>query len=215
MASQGGLTLIDHDAEFVATNPGIHTVTVFVVHGTWFARVQQISSRGVVPDSVVAHGRLVAGLNAGASRAVAEFKLVEGRLVALTRQVRSLGLANTNPPDFVHGAGPVGYAPDGQHVVVTTKESTTSYDVVAVGRHGSLGAAPVVTPAPNAVPFAITLDSAGNLVGAAASNSSVSTYRVTRTARSRRSAPCPTGPRVCTGSRRPTGMSSVTTPPAQ
>jgi 6-phosphogluconolactonase (cycloisomerase 2 family) len=50
--------------------------------------------------------------------------------------------------------------------------------VFSVGFNGTLGATPVVTPSVNALPFAFTFDSAGNVVSAEASNSSVSTYRV-------------------------------------
>ena len=178
LASQGGLALIDDGRELVATNAGSNTITVFDVFGARLREREQISSGGVFPNSVASHGDLVSVLNAGGSGTVAEFRSFAGQLVALPNQVRSLGLNNTTPPDFVHGAGQVGYTPDGQHLVVTTKHSTDSYEVFSVSPFGSLGANPVVTAADNAVPFAFNFDAAGNLVGVEASTSSLSTYRV-------------------------------------
>ncbi len=178
LASQGGLALIDGGRELVATNAGSNTITVFDVFGARLREREQISSGGVFPNSVSSHGDLVAVLNAGGTGTVAEFRVFGDQLVALPNQVRSLGLNNTTPPDFVHGAGQVGYTPDGQHLVVTTKHSTDSYEVFSVAQNGSLGASPVVTAADNAVPFAFNFDAAGNLVGVEASTSSLSVYSV-------------------------------------
>ena len=178
LASQGGLALVGGGAELVATNPGSNTVSVFAVHGARLRLVEQVPSGGSFPNSVASYGDLVAVLNAGGSGSVAEFNLRDGRLVPRAGDVRSLGLNNTTPPDFVHGAGQVGYTPDGHHLIVTTKHSSDAYEVFSVDAHGALGASPVVTPADNAVPFAFNFDANGNLVGVEASNSSLSTYSV-------------------------------------
>jgi 6-phosphogluconolactonase (cycloisomerase 2 family) len=178
LASQGGLALINGGRELVATNPGSDTVSVFAVDGARLDFLEQIPSGGLFPDSVAASGDLVAVLNSGASGSVAEFRWGNHGLVALSAQTRSLGLSNTNPPNFLQGAGQVGYTPDGTHLIVTTKHSTDSFEVFAVSNDGVLGATPVTTAANNPVPFAFSFDNAGNLVAVEASNSSVSTYRV-------------------------------------
>ncbi|HVA71362.1 MAG TPA: beta-propeller fold lactonase family protein [Acidimicrobiales bacterium] len=178
LASQGGLTLVNDNKELIATNPGSDTVSVFSVDGTALDLVQQISSQGLFPDSVASSGKYVAVVNAGGAGSVAEYVLRGHRLVALADDVRSLGLSNTTPPDFHHAAGEVGYTPNGQHLVITTKLSTNAYDVFSVGDHGTLGAVPVVTPSVNDLPFAFVFDNAGNVVATEASNSSVTTYRV-------------------------------------
>lgn len=179
LASQGGLTLINDNTELVATNPGSNSVTLFAVDGTHLTFLQQVSSQGQFPVSVASYGDWVSVLNAGGAGSVAEFRLHGGYLDAGSVQVRSLGFTgNTNPPDFHHGAGEVAYTPNGEHLIITTKLTTNSYDVFSVGNHGELGAAPVSTTAKNVLPFAFTFDSAGNVVAAEASNSSVSTYAV-------------------------------------
>ena len=76
-------------------------------------------------------------------------------------EVRSLGLDNTNPPDYLHGAGQVGFTPDGTHLVVTTKASTSSYEVFNVSPGGNLGAPPVVTASATPVPFSFSFDARG------------------------------------------------------
>lgn len=178
IASQDGLSLINNNSELVATNAGSDTVTVFAVEGTHLIWLQQVASQGQFPVSVASHGNLVSVLNSGGSGSVAQFKLFGDFLVTQGAQVRNLGLSNATPPDFHHGVGEVAYTPNGQHLIITTKLSTNAFDVFSVGFNGSLGATPVVTPADNALPFSFTFDSAGNVVSAEASNSSVSTYAV-------------------------------------
>jgi 6-phosphogluconolactonase (cycloisomerase 2 family) len=178
LASQDGLVLANNGEDLIAANAGSDTVTVFAVEGTHLSAIQQLPSGGLFPDSIATSGRYVTVLNAGGAGSIAEFQWFNGRLVPIPGQVRSLELSNTTPPDFHHGAGQVGYTPNGQHVIVTTKLSTNDYDVFSVGSNGALSTAPVVTPAVNALPFSFTFDTAGNVVATEASNSSVTTYRV-------------------------------------
>ncbi|MDE3064383.1 MAG: hypothetical protein KGJ36_01785 [Acidobacteriota bacterium] len=178
LASQGGLTLVDQNRVLVAVNPGSDTVSVFSVHGASLQLVQQVGSGGSFPDSVASHGDLVAVLNGGGAGSVAEFRLLAGTLTPVADGVRTLGLSNTTPPDFVHSPGQVGYSPDGRFLVVTTKASTNAYDVFTLGADGSLSSSPTVTSAQNAVPFAFSFDAVGHLVGVEASNSSLSTYAI-------------------------------------
>ena len=94
---------------------------MFDVSGTHLKLVQQVSSGGQFPNSIAVHNNLVTVLNAGGAGAVQEFTLDHDKLVTLANENRSLGLSNTTPPDYVHGAGQVGYTPNGQHLVVTTR----------------------------------------------------------------------------------------------
>lgn len=178
LASQGGLTLVDNGNALIATNPGSNTVSVFAVFGPYLHLIQQVSTNGSFPVSVASHNNLVSVLNAGGTGSVTEFSLQWGRLIALHNETRSLGLANTTPPYFLAGAGQVGYSPNGQFLIATTKHSTDSYEVFSVGPNANLSSSPTITKATNAVPFAFTFDSQGRLVAAEASNSSVTTYSI-------------------------------------
>ena len=178
LASQGGLALVHHGSELIATNPGSNSVSVFAVFGPYLHLIQQIPSGGLFPVSITSHDDLVAVLNAGGAGSVSEYRLQWGRLMALNNETRSLGLANTTPPFYLAGAGQVGFSPNGQFLIATTKSSTSSYEVFSVGFGGDLSSAATVTAADNAVPFSFTFDSRGRLVATEASNSSVSTYSI-------------------------------------
>ncbi len=177
LASQGGLALTDHGDELLAVNAGSDTVSVFSVFGPYLRLIQQVPTNGSFPVSISVHDNLVAILNAGGTGSVTQYQLQWGRLVGVG-QTRSLGLANTTPPNFLAGAGQVGYSPNGQFLIVTTKGSTSSYEVFSVATNGSLSSTAKVTTAANAVPFAFNFDAHGNLVAVEASNSSVSTYTI-------------------------------------
>jgi 6-phosphogluconolactonase (cycloisomerase 2 family) len=178
LASQGGLALVDHGNELIATNPGSNSVSVFAVFGPYLHLIQQIPSGGLFPVSITSHDDLVAVLNSGGAGSVSEYRIQWGRLVALNNETRSLGLSNTTPPNFLAGAGQVGYSPNGQFLIATTKSSTSSYEVFSVSGWGDLSSAATVTAAANAVPFSFTFDAQGRIVATEASNSSVSTYSI-------------------------------------
>ncbi|MFZ1062447.1 MAG: hypothetical protein WAN30_03145 [Acidimicrobiales bacterium] len=178
LGSQDGLVLVNSGQELIATNAGSDTVSLFDVSGTQLKLVQKIASGGQFPNSISSHGDLVAVLNAGGAGAVQEFSFDHGKLVALASENRTLGLANTTPPDYVHGAGQVGYSPNGEHLVVTTKDSTNSYDVFSVSPNGVLGATPVVSASNNPVPYDFNFDAAGNLFAIEAGTSSASVYSI-------------------------------------
>jgi 6-phosphogluconolactonase (cycloisomerase 2 family) len=178
LASQDGLALVDNGNELIATNPGSDTVSVFSVFGPYLRLIQQISTNGTFPVSIASHHDLVAVLNAGGAGSVTEFRLQWGRLVPLNNETRSLGLSNTTPPNFLAGAGQVGYSPNGQFLIATTKASTSSYEVFGVGNNANLSSNATITPATNAVPFSFVFDNLGRLVATEASNSSVSTYAI-------------------------------------
>jgi 6-phosphogluconolactonase (cycloisomerase 2 family) len=176
LASQGGLALVDNGNELVATNPGSNSVSVFQVNGSTLHLVQQLPSGGSFPASVASHGDWVAVLNQGDAGSVSEFEIQGRHLTSLGDETRSLRLSNTNPPEFHHGAGQVGFSPNGQFLVVTTKLSSNAYDVFTVAPDGTLSANFTATSSRVALPFAFAFDADGNLVGAEAAGSTVSTY---------------------------------------
>jgi hypothetical protein len=177
LASQGSLALAADGKTLIAVNAGSDTVTSFRVHGDRLQLRSIVSSGGQFPNSVAVQGRLVYVLNAGGTGIVQGFWLRGSHLVPIGGSARSLGLANGDPPNFLTAPGQVGFTPDGSKLLVTTKASTSSIDVFAVGRDGRLSATPVVNPSATPVPFAFTFGS-GRLVDGEAGTSSVTTYVV-------------------------------------
>lgn len=176
LASQGSLVYDAAHELLIAVNAGSNSLSVFAVDGSALSLRQVIPSGGSFPSSVAAHGDLVYALNAGGVGAVQGFRITGGSLHALADGSRSLGLANSQPPFFLSSPGQVGFTPDGQHLVVTTKASGSSIDVFAVRPNGSLSSSAVANPSATPVPFAFAFDPAGRLVVSEAGASTVSTY---------------------------------------
>jgi DNA-binding beta-propeller fold protein YncE len=176
LASQGSLAYDRPEHSLIAVNAGSNTVSAFHVDGDHLRLADVVSSGGQFPASVATFGDLVYVLDSGGSGTVAGFRLVGGALVPIPGSARSLGLANTTPPNFLTAPGDVAFSPDGTQLLVTTKASTSSIDVFAVRRDGRLSAAPVVNPGATPVPFALTFSPDGRLVAGEAGASSVTTY---------------------------------------
>jgi 6-phosphogluconolactonase (cycloisomerase 2 family) len=176
LASQGSLA---YDAEhqlLIAVNAGSNTISTFHVHGDQLRLTGVLASGGQFPASVAVHDRLVYVLNSGGAGSVQGYEIAGHRLEPIPGSARSLGLANTNPPNFLSSPGQVGFTPDGSELLVTTKASTSSIDVFQVSHDGRLSAAPVANPSATPVPFAFTFGAGGRLVAGEAGASSVTTY---------------------------------------
>jgi 6-phosphogluconolactonase (cycloisomerase 2 family) len=176
LATQGSLAL-DHGT-LIAVNAGSNTVSAFRVHGQALALESVTPSGGQFPASVAIHDDLAYVLNSGGSGIVQGFRIGPHGLSPIAGSARSLGLANTTPPNFLMAPGQVGFTPDGKQLLVTTKASTSSIDVFQVGHDGLLSAAPVVNPSATPVPFAFTFGAGDRLVAGEAGASSVTTYRI-------------------------------------
>lgn len=177
LASQDSLVLANGGNDLLAVNAGSDTVSVLRVQGTSLRLDDVVPSGGSFPVSIATRGNLVEVLNAGNAGTVAEFVLTGDHLTAVPGQVRSLDLSNTDPPNYLAGAGEVGFTPRGNQLVITTKNSTNSYEVFSVNGD-TLGALPAKTHSATPVPFAFTFDSAGHLVATEALDSTISTYSV-------------------------------------
>jgi 6-phosphogluconolactonase (cycloisomerase 2 family) len=176
LASQGSLVLADGGRILVAVNAGSDTVSVFRVYGDALALWQIIPSGGQFPTSIAVHDQLVYVLNAGGAGSVQGYTIVADTLRPLPGSDRTLGLANTNPPNFLESPGQVGFSPDGSQLIVTTKTSGSDIDVFSVGSDGLASVTPVVNPSATPVPFSFTFDSAGHLVVTEAGTSALSVY---------------------------------------
>lgn len=176
LASQGSLIYDPDQRMLLAVNAGSDTVSVFAVRGDHLFLRQVLPSGGQFPDSIAVDDHVAYVLNAGGPGAVSGFYIFGGFLRPIPQSTRTLGLANTNPPNFLSSPGQVGFSPDGTQLLVTTKQSTNAIDVFQVGFAGQLSATPTVTPSSAPIPYGFTFAPSGQLVVVQAGNSSLATY---------------------------------------
>jgi 6-phosphogluconolactonase (cycloisomerase 2 family) len=178
LASQGSLQYDPELRLLLAVNAGSDTVSAFRVQGDRLRLLDVVPSGGQFPASITVHDGLAYVLNSGGAGIVQGFRVGHSGVEPIPGSARSLGLANTTPPNFLTAPGQVGFTPDGRQLLVTTKASTSSIDVFQVGSDGRLSAAPVVNPGATPVPFAFTFSPDGRLVAGEAGASSVTTYAI-------------------------------------
>jgi len=178
LASQGSLAYDPDHQQLIAVNAGSDTVSAFRVKGDRVALENVLASGGQFPVSVGVHDDLAYVLNSGGTGIVQGFRIGQHGLEAIPSSARSLGLANTDPPNFLSAPGQVGFTPDGSKLIVTTKASTSSIDVFQVDNDGLLSTTPVTNPSATPVPFAFTFGPGGRLVAGEAGASSVTAYQV-------------------------------------
>lgn len=176
LATQGSLAY--DQGLLIAVNAGSNSVSAFRVRGRHLELQSVLSSGGQFPASVAIHDDLAYVLNSGGTGIVQGYRIGPHGLSPISGSARSLGLANTTPPNFLTAPGQVGFTPDGRQLLVTTKASTSSIDVFQVGPDGRLSATPVVNPSATPVPFAFTFGAGDRLVTGEAGASSVTTYRI-------------------------------------
>jgi 6-phosphogluconolactonase (cycloisomerase 2 family) len=178
LASQGSLVYDSGRSLLLAVNAGSDTVSVFRVSNERLRLTDVVPSGGDFPASVAVFGDLVYLLNAGNEGRLQGFEIRGEHLRPLEGSSRSLGLANTDPPNFLTSPGQVGFTPDGRKLLVTTKASRSTIDVYRVRQDGRLSQNPVVNSSATPVPFAFTFDRFGRLVSGEAGTSSVTTYTI-------------------------------------
>jgi 6-phosphogluconolactonase (cycloisomerase 2 family) len=177
LASQGSLAYAPAHQTLIAVNAGSDTVSAFRVQGDTLTLLNVVPSGGQFPNSVAVHDGIAYVLNAGGAGTVQGFRIGEDGLEPISGSARSLGLANSDPPNFLSAPGQVGFTPDGRWLLVTTKASTSSVEVFRV-QGDLLSATPVVNPSATPVPFAFTFGPGGRLVDGEAGTSSVTTYAI-------------------------------------
>jgi hypothetical protein len=176
LASQGSLVFDSSRQLLFAVNAGSGTLSVLSAQGRNVSLQQVLSTGGEFPDSVAVSGNLVYVLNAGGSGSVVGYQIFGNHLVPLPWPPASLGLDNTNPPNFLQSPGEIGFSADGSELLVTTKGSTSSIDVFSVGAHGQLSSTPTVNPDGSNSPFSFTFTPADQLVVAEAGPSALHTF---------------------------------------
>ena len=92
------------------------------------AMLEQMDDRGPDSAGVAVYRNLVYVLNSGGTGILKGFRIHGHRLRPLSGSARSLGLANTDPPNFLSSPGQVGFTPGGGKLIVTTKASGSKID---------------------------------------------------------------------------------------
>ena len=113
LASQGSLVYDSGSRLLLAVNAGSDSISAFSVQGDRLQLLDVLPSGGEFPASIAVHGRLVYVLNAGGRSTVQGFRILPFGLRPIPHSARDLGLANTDPPDFLTSPGQVGFTPDG------------------------------------------------------------------------------------------------------
>jgi hypothetical protein len=181
LASQG--SLVFSDGLLFAVNAGSNTVSVLRVDGLQLTPLQQISSGGLFPVSIAVRDDLVFVINGGGAGAIQGYRLENSTLRVIPGDNRSLGLTNTNPPNFLKSPGQVGINPNGQWAFVTMKTGVVDangnniINAFRIDNNGVLSASPVASPSVSGNPFGFTFQQANRLIVAEAGVSQVTTYK--------------------------------------
>jgi len=176
LATQGSLMLVPEAGLLLAVNAGSNTISVFRVHGDRLELTQVLPSGGPFPTAFAVHDDLVYVLDAGGQGFVSGYRIAGDRLHPIEGSTRTLLLGNADVPFFLSSPAEVGFTPDGEHLIVTTKTHNT-VDVFSVGRDGRLSEEPVKN-AESPVPFAFAFDHSGRLILNFAGTSSLGTFTV-------------------------------------
>jgi hypothetical protein len=178
LASQGSLVYDAQHRLLLAVNAGSDSVSTFSVRGDRLELADVVASGGDFPASIAVHDNVVYVLNAGGTGIVQGFRIGGDTLHAIPHSARSLGLANSDPPNFLTSPGQVGFAPGGDQLIVTTKASRSTIDVFDVASNGRLSATPVRNPSATPIPFAFTFTPTERLAVGEAGVSALTTYVV-------------------------------------
>jgi 6-phosphogluconolactonase (cycloisomerase 2 family) len=163
LASQGSLTFDAADGLLFAVNAGSDTLTVFAVSGDRLRRTQVVASGGDFPVSVTAGHGLVYVLNGGGTGSVSAYRVNGDQLVPVPGSIRSLGLDNTTPPNFLLSPGQVTLSPDGGQLIIPTKKNGV-IDVFRINPTGRPSDTPVQNPSAGPAPFTASFDANGHLI---------------------------------------------------
>jgi 6-phosphogluconolactonase (cycloisomerase 2 family) len=174
LASQNSLVYDAAHGLLLGVNAGSNTVYSFKIEGNRLSERHVVGSDGVFPASITVHHNLAYVLNAEGTGSVHGYRIDDEQLQPISGSTRSLGLAPVT--NFLTSPGQIGFTPDGQQLVVTTKANGSHIDVFQVQSDGRLSAAPKANVSSTPVPFGFTFDPQRHLVVTEAATSHLSTY---------------------------------------
>lgn len=137
LTSQGSLVYDVCHGLLIAVNAGSDTVSVLGVDEDHLCLRQVLASGGTFPVSVAVHGDLLYVVNAHEAGAITGYRIIDGQVDSIEGSTRSLGLTPvTGPGQFLNTPGQVGFTPDGQQLIITTKGNGSLIDVFTMGTDG-------------------------------------------------------------------------------
>ena len=172
LASQGALIL--SNKLLFAVNAGSNEISALSIGKNSLTLVDKVSSGGVRPISLTAHGDLLYVLNEGGTPNITGFTIGStGELTPLPGSTRPLTGGSMADP------AQVSFSRDGALLVVTEK-ATNLINVYVVGADGVAGP-PIPNPSSGQTPFGFAFDQRNNLIvseafGGAPNASAVSSY---------------------------------------
>jgi len=179
LASQGSLVYDAHHGVLIAVNAGSNTVSVLGLDDYHLCLRQVLASGGTFPVSVAIHGDLLYVVNAHEAGAITGYQITDGQFCPIQDSTRSLELTPvTGPGQFLNTPGQIGFTPDGQQLIITTKRNGSLIDVFAMDTDGRPSDTFVANPAGVPIPFGFTFDDYNHLVVTDAATSTLSTYTV-------------------------------------
>ena len=214
LASEGSVVFDPAGNLVLAVNAGSDSLSVFSLFGDTLSLRQVLPTGGDFPSSVAASGGLVYVLNAGGTGSLSGFDVWGGELHPVAGSTLSLGLSNTNPPDFLMAPGEVMFSPDGSELFVTLKHSGNDILAYHIDADGRLWAAPVVDPTATPAPFSMVFAGPTSSYRLSPATAWFPPTWLTRTASWRSRHPSPTTKPHCAGSPSRGGTSMLPTPAA-
>jgi 6-phosphogluconolactonase (cycloisomerase 2 family) len=179
LSSQGSLVYDTHHRVLIAVNAGSNTVSVLGLDEGHLCLRQVLASGGTFPVSVTVHGDLLYVLNAHEAGAITGYRITDGRFDPIEGSTRSLELTPaTGSAQAANTPAQVGFTPDGQHLVVTTKGNGSLIDVFTMKPDGRPADNFTANSAGTPFPFGFTFDDHAHLVVTDAVTSTLSTYTV-------------------------------------
>lgn len=179
LASQHSLVYDTHHHVLIAVNAGSNTVSVLDLDDGHLCLRQVLASGGIFPVSVTVHGNLLYVLNAHEAGAITGYRITDSKFHPIEDSTRPLKLTPaTGPTQFLNTPAQIGFTPDGQHLIITTKGNGSLIDVFTMEPDGRPSDTFIANPAGTPIPFGFTFDDHAHLVVTDAANSTLTTYTI-------------------------------------
>jgi 6-phosphogluconolactonase (cycloisomerase 2 family) len=185
LATQGEVMLAGGGMWLLAVNAGSNDISTFRVRDDGrLMLTDRAGADGTDPVSLTGHDGLVYVLDAGGSGNIAGFRLANGSLHHIGGSVQALSGSATNPAE-------VAFSTNGRFLVVTER-GTNLIDTYSVDSHGRAGGFKT-TASSGPTPYGFAFDNRNHPIVSEATNSTLSSYRLTGAGATVISASVPTG----------------------